>query len=541
MSKDSVVLFLKGICSPFTGHKPSKKNIICAGAVLLMVLIIMLMPVPAAMDAHAVIAKAVKNTYDEGSLLYDVLKLKELPAWMEDGSFSAGFGADTEDGQFFIRLDKIDSDHQMELTGSALGLPDIGMAALIKRQTLSINAPVITKDIITYDYRAPYNPTIAEFFGEDKLLGYNRLLQGYYSLWGDQKKLSEDLRKALIDIFEGLDIESLGKQTLTIDGTSRECEGYEAAITYDTLNSFIQSTVSSIESYFEGSGNKEGVENPDSSGTGAAKGENTDNEAGSGKPLGNKASLIEEELKGLFAGFEQATVSIYICDEKITLLNVDSNIGSFSLKLLEGERALDNWVLESEGGSRLSQSLKTQGDIYTYTYNFGIKNKNLYVKYNTSTGDILISTSESDKGDLMALSINSDDEQLSITIDGGRSSGNLRTMFKEAGVNSYRDIVIFAGGAGILGGLDKTQPEDDTTGTGAKGIYTISLSDKPREQLINDEGIVLNELPEDELGDMLYGYITDIEALLYDYDIDYMVYDTLDKAGITDIIFPAKG
>lgn len=231
------------------GKKPGKKGLIIGlsiGAVVAVVAILVIVGIlsGAFLSKRAKLAMAITNTFKDVPQIVKDLDTSEIIA---DNEYTIGIKADIEGERLDAELRNNETEKQISATVSTSTAGDIDFVIGIDEEKLSAYIPMLSSDVIEYNYKETKKGYIVDLVGRDSLDQIDSLLSLYSQ---DQTKLSMDIAAVVTDEFNSLEIRNTEKAEFEVGGATRRCGGYEFTITVDNLLHIVDGMEDAYTDYY---------------------------------------------------------------------------------------------------------------------------------------------------------------------------------------------------------------------------------------------------------------------------------------------------
>lgn len=216
------------------GKKPKKTGFIIAGSVVAVsVLAVILISVAifsgAFMSKKAKLARAIANTRGD---IPQILKDMDASEIIMTKEYTVGIQADIEGEELEAEWRNNGTEKQLSATMYSSMAGDMDFIIDLDEEKVSAYIPMLSSDIIQYNYREKKKGYIVEMVGRDYLDDIDAVIKLFAQ---DQTKLTSDMISIITEEFDSLEIRNAEKAELEVGGEMRNCSGYEFTLTVDDL------------------------------------------------------------------------------------------------------------------------------------------------------------------------------------------------------------------------------------------------------------------------------------------------------------------
>ena len=233
------------------GKKPGKKGLVIGLSIgigvvvgLVVILIISMILSGAFLSKRAKLAMAIRNTFEDVPQMVKDLDASEI---ITDNEYTIGIKADIEGERLDAELRNNETEKQISATVSTSTAGDIDFVIGMDEEKLSAYIPMLSSDVIEYNYKETKKGYIVNLVGRDRLDQIDSLLSLYSQ---DQTKLSMDIAAVITDEFNSLEIRNTEKAEFEVGGATRRCSGYEFTITVDNLLHIVDGMEDAYTDYY---------------------------------------------------------------------------------------------------------------------------------------------------------------------------------------------------------------------------------------------------------------------------------------------------
>lgn len=233
------------------GKKSGKKGLVIGLSIgigvavgVVVILIINMILGGAFLSKRAKLAMAIKNTFEDVPQMVKDLDTSEIIA---DNKYTIDIKADIEGESLDAELRNNGTEKQISATVSTSTAGDIDFVIGLDGEKLSAYIPMLSSDVIEYNYRETKKGYIVDLVGRDYLDKIDAVLSLYSQ---DQTKLSLDIAAVVTDEFNSLEIRNAEKAEFEIGGVMRRCRGYEFTITVNNLLHIVDGMEDAYTDYY---------------------------------------------------------------------------------------------------------------------------------------------------------------------------------------------------------------------------------------------------------------------------------------------------
>ena len=186
--------------------------------------------------------------------------LKDMPQVVQNmtaadiiasGKYTIGVKADINGKDFDGTFKREDTQLQAMGTFSISGSEDIEFLASLDEEQLSTSIPVLTDDLLVYNYREEKDGYIVDLLGADGVAAIDAALRELTSK-EEQNRAAQEILSVIYDEYKTLDIKKAEKEEFIVDGSVRKCNGYEFTVTEDELLQVMDGVKEVYDAYYGG-------------------------------------------------------------------------------------------------------------------------------------------------------------------------------------------------------------------------------------------------------------------------------------------------
>lgn len=224
-------------------RKKSKKGLVVgltvgAAVVVIAAVVIVLIVSGVFLSTPDKVLRAFGNTFETPPLLEDL----HTASIFQSGAYHADVALSTDD---------LDLELTYNVTDSAKGLDafvtisdgwfsaQIRGAAILDSEKLAVQIPTLGNDIYVYNYTQENTGYISEVLSEAEIEYLNGQLKAMALSGAEEEEFSADAAKIFLSEFRNLSFSDAPERSFTVDGSERNCKGYQTVITRDNANHII--------------------------------------------------------------------------------------------------------------------------------------------------------------------------------------------------------------------------------------------------------------------------------------------------------------
>ena len=304
---------------------------------------------------------ATKNTLEDMPQVVQDVNFADIVA---SGKYTVGVKADIEGEGFEGTLKCKDAQMQADGTVSISGMGDIDFLVNLDDEQISASIPMLTDDILVYNYTEEKDGYIVDLLGEDGIASIDSALSEITSP-KEQSKVAQEVVSVIYDEYKALDIKNADKEEFKVDGKDRKCKGYEFTVTEDNVLNVLDGIEDIYDEYYEEAADTLDVD------------------------MGYVFSELRSEVRGM----EDINVEVYVYKNKLAAVvaGVEDYYSTFTLLFQGGDCRMQNIKLIAEDRydeySVFELKGKTKDSKETYDLSIGDGTYEIGLTYNHKSGD----------------------------------------------------------------------------------------------------------------------------------------------------------
>ena len=167
------------------------------------------------------------------------------------GKYTIGVKADINGKGFDGTFKRKDAQLQADGTVSISGIEDIDFLASLDDEQLCACIPMLTDDLLVYNYREEKSGYIVDLLGKDGVASIDSALSELSSK-KERNRVAQEILSVIYDEYKNLDIKKAQKEEFKVDGRVRKCSGYEFTVTEDGFLRVIDEMEDIYHEYYRG-------------------------------------------------------------------------------------------------------------------------------------------------------------------------------------------------------------------------------------------------------------------------------------------------
>lgn len=323
---------------PVKEKKSRNKLLMVIGAVAVVVILVLVaLKSGLFMSKSNKVLVAMANTFaDRSRLMENVDSLSILAS----DSYTVAFETEVEGDAVSVQYSTKSSEKQVSGSISAEDIPEIEFIAGITSSEVKLQVPDFSDRVFVYNYKEENDGYLADYFGDDVIEAINTACENIYSP-KKQKAIGEDVAKIIMEEYDSLEFESVGKEEFEVDGKDRDCKGYQTTITADSFLDVLDDMEDVVaEEYGD---ILEELEEMDVD-----------------------VSELFDEMRYAFEDMPDMDVTFYIYKNKIACISMEVDREEVQLLFKGGDKGMPNIELNYEGDAlmELKGSVKGSEELY---------------------------------------------------------------------------------------------------------------------------------------------------------------------------------
>lgn len=346
---------------PIAGKKFTKKTGILIGGAVAVIAIVVVAGITsgAFLSKGNKILKATKNTLEDTPRFVQDINVSDI---LCSNEYTIGVKADVEGDGVEGEVRSKGMDKQVSAIVSMSGMSDIEFLAELDDKQISASIPMLTDDILVYNYKEEKDGYIVDILGENGVEELDSALSEATSK-KDQDEFAKKILSVIYKEYKSLDIRNAEKEEFEIDGKDRKCKGYEFTITEDNVLNILEGIEDAYDEYYEDAEDVFDVDMDD----------------------------VFDEIRAEARNMDDVDVRVYVYKNKLAAIAMEMDGDELQLLFKGGDTRMQNMELVAISGrdeySLMELDGKTKGSKEIYELSGDDSDLTMTFEYDYKSGD----------------------------------------------------------------------------------------------------------------------------------------------------------